>query len=199
MTVSDSKSLPCVGFLTVREFQELGLIGGYLVLNTVGRPLEFHCTAPVRPNRAQEILYGPTLAPFLYGEQIGQALVNKSRTKPLFVCTDVVPVLSLRDHVKFPVLLLAEPAADEASEPEPQTGSQFRVDRPHQSQPPAPKAPQLRHFKLDEQSAAVAVQHLADQELVRQRWQPHSGNLSLHEPFVRLSEAIDEAQGGANR
>jgi hypothetical protein len=66
-----------IGFLTVVEHDLHGLFGGYLLLNETGRPLEFHCTAPVKPNRAQQILYGPTLKPFLYGEQIGATLVNK--------------------------------------------------------------------------------------------------------------------------
>ena len=74
MTDNGHKSLPTIGFLTVVEHQETGLTGGYLVLNTLGRPVEFHCTAPLKTNRAQEILYGPTLRPFLYGEQIGQTL-----------------------------------------------------------------------------------------------------------------------------
>ena len=85
MSASGSKSVPSVGFLTVQEFTDLGLIGGYLILNAVGRPLEFHCTAPVRPNRAQEILYGPTLVPFLYGEQIGQTLVAKGKSRPMLI------------------------------------------------------------------------------------------------------------------
>ena len=52
---------PALGFLTVVEHPQHGLFGGYLLLNHGGRPLEFHCTAPIKPNRAQEILYGPTL------------------------------------------------------------------------------------------------------------------------------------------
>ena len=72
------KSLLAIGFLTVTRDVEQGLFGGYLVLNFLGRPLEFHCTAPVRPNRAQEILYGPTLDPYLVGERIGQALLETS-------------------------------------------------------------------------------------------------------------------------
>src|SRR5688500_11494160 len=58
-----------LGFLTVVEHDQFGLVGGYLILNSSGRPLEFHCTAPVKPSRAQQILYGPTLTPYLYGEQ----------------------------------------------------------------------------------------------------------------------------------
>ena len=82
MTASRSKSLPDIGFMTVVESAEHGFFGGYLVLNHTGRPLEFHCTAPVRPNRAQEILYGPTLKPYLYGEQIGKTLWSQTKNVP---------------------------------------------------------------------------------------------------------------------
>ena len=58
-----------LGFLTVIECARDGFVGGLLILNQLGRPLEFHCSVPVRPNRAQEILYGPTLCGFLCGER----------------------------------------------------------------------------------------------------------------------------------
>src|SRR6266404_1210747 len=61
MSRRDAASEAAVGFLTVVSSEPHGLVGGYLVLNALGRPLEFHCTAPVKPNRAQEILYGATL------------------------------------------------------------------------------------------------------------------------------------------
>ena len=61
-----------LGFLTVVENAELGLLGGYLLLNAAGRPLEFHCTAPVKPSRTQEILYGPTLQPFRTASRLGK-------------------------------------------------------------------------------------------------------------------------------
>ena len=82
MSPAPRSPLASLGFLTVVEHAELGLLGGYLLLNAAGRPLEFHCTAPVKPNRAQEILYGPTLKPFLYGEQIGQTLLTRSKLTP---------------------------------------------------------------------------------------------------------------------
>ena len=64
VTARSQQPLP-IGFLSVLDDEELGAIGGYLVLSRNGRPLEFHCTSPVRANRAQQILYGPTLQPFL--------------------------------------------------------------------------------------------------------------------------------------
>ena len=80
MTSSGSKSLPAIGFLTVCEQPEQGYFGGLLVLNTNGRPLEFHCTAPVKTNRAQEILYGPTLRQYLFGEQLGPRCWARSKS-----------------------------------------------------------------------------------------------------------------------
>ena len=106
MTSANLKSAAALGFLTVCEHEGQGLFGGYLLLNTAGRPLEFYCTTPIRPNRAQEILYGATLKPYLYGEQIGQTLLEKAKTKPLLVFTDVEPVLAVRDYVSHPVALV---------------------------------------------------------------------------------------------
>src|SRR3954462_9244557 len=97
---------PAFGFLTIVEQPELGLQGGYLVLNAEGRPLEFHCTAPVKPNRAQEILYGSTLRPYLCGEQIGQALVSRAKSEVLLIFTDNPAVLGVREFASTPVALV---------------------------------------------------------------------------------------------
>ena len=105
--MSDSiASATAIGFLTAIERAPHGLFGGYLLLNTVGRPLEFHCTVPLKPNRAQQILYGPTLEPFLFGEQIGATLVNKSALEPLVVLVDVPPMLAVREHIDLPTALV---------------------------------------------------------------------------------------------
>jgi len=81
MAEDHRKSKPNLGFLTVLEHPQHGLFGGYLVLNAAAQPLEFHCTAPIKPNRAQEILYGPTLQSFLYGEQIGRTLLENPKSR----------------------------------------------------------------------------------------------------------------------
>src|SRR3954465_8560029 len=101
-----------IGFLTVVEHDLHGLFGGYLLLNETGRPLEFHCTAPVKPNRAQEILYGPTLRPYLCGEQIGQALVARAKTDVLLVLTDDPAAVGVREFTAAPVVLMP-PKPDE--------------------------------------------------------------------------------------
>src|SRR5437762_13123211 len=92
-----------LGFLTVLH-EAGGFLGGYLVTNLWGRPLEFRLSTAVQPNRVQQILYGESLAPYLCGELIGKTLVEKTATQVQMVITDHSAVLALRRCVDFPVL-----------------------------------------------------------------------------------------------
>ena len=65
------------------------------MLNSLGRPLEFHCTTPVKPSRAHEILYGHTLKSHLFGERLCQALIEKATRRPDLILTDLDDVMSL--------------------------------------------------------------------------------------------------------
>ena len=120
------------GFMTVVEHPQHGLFGGYLLLNFAARPIEFHCTAPVKPNRAQQILYGATLESFLYGEQIGVTLLEHSKIRPLMVCTDRQPMLALRDMVDLPVALVqtSENSDGDLNVPQGEPDSQ-NIDQPN--------------------------------------------------------------------
>jgi hypothetical protein len=93
-----------LGFLTVIDQSSGGLTGGYLVLNKTGRPLEFHCTMPLVPDKIQHILYGDTLQPFLYGERIAQTLVQRSKLPVLSVLTNHAAVLSVQTLVSTPII-----------------------------------------------------------------------------------------------
>ena len=134
-----------------------GLLGGYLLLNASGRPLEFHCTAPVKPTRAQEILYGPTLQPFLYGEQIGQTLLMKSTLSPVLVCTDSEPVLAVRDHTHIPVALVLNPAR--CASPESRATSNERRAPSHapRASRSAPSPPSTGRSRQRQRSQPVRV------------------------------------------
>jgi hypothetical protein len=175
-----------LGFLTVLEHEEHGLVGGYLLLNTSGRPLEFHCTAPVKPNRAQQILFGPTLESYLYGEQIGQTLLIKSALQPLFVCTDVVGALAVRDYVATPVVFVV--AAAEA--PQAGTNLVWRVDTAQRD------GAHLNPFVLGRNQLAVPANHDDDRVAISQRLESIA-ELDLAEPFERIREAVEEAHKGA--
>src|SRR6476659_123684 len=59
-----------LGFLTILQ-DGTSYLGGYLVTNQWGRPLEFRLTSAVQPNKVQQVLYAATLVPYICGDLIG--------------------------------------------------------------------------------------------------------------------------------
>jgi hypothetical protein len=158
------------GFLTTLESPAHGLFGGYLVVDALGRPLEFHCTAPVKVSRAQQILYGPTLHGHLHGRQIGATLLAEGTITPTLVLTDLESMLEVRPHTPLPVALVGDAEGEPAG--------RFAVGaahvRPHASD--AARAEEIR-----EQLAGLGAA------------------VDLREPFERIRAAIDEAQRHGGR
>jgi hypothetical protein len=93
-----------VGFLSVLQ-EASGHIGGYLVTNSWGRPLEFRLTSAVQPNRIQQLLYGDSLMAYIAGDLIGRALLEKTTTAVALVLTDNPFALELRQRSEVPVAL----------------------------------------------------------------------------------------------
>ena len=198
MATGQRKSPSAVGFLTVLEHSQHGLMGGYLVLNIAGRPLEFHCTAPVKPNRAQQILYGPTLEPYLYGEQIGHALVSKSSLEPLVIFTDRPPAIAVRMAIDVPLALVLPTNAESgettaqlpAGSDETSPGQKYRLDAPHVGA----GGIKFTLFAIGRNRLAVAPDRDADREAIQRRLSELGESFDLAEPFDRIREAIEEAQ-----
>jgi hypothetical protein len=204
-----------LGFLTVVDSAPHGLIGGYLILNAHARPLEFHCTVPIRANRAQEILYGPTLEPYLYGEQIAGTLVKTSKLQPLAVFTDCPAALAAAAHVDPPLWLIMPPVNDEADANgsgeearSPNTitstmggGSAASPTRRTDGAHLVPAGMSFARFgrnNLARPGAGTGMQTskgTAQSELSEQLAEIATG-LDLSEPFDRIRAAIQEAQRG---
>lgn len=189
------KSLPAIGFLTVTRDLEQGLFGGYLLLNALGRPLEFHCTAPVRPNRAQEILYGPTLDSYLCGERIGHTLLEKSKVEPELVLTDCPAAIDVRALVNTPVVVvLGSQENGEDREGVLASGGGAAVPMGC----PAAGCPSRMHpFAWECYRLAVHAEHGGDEPHFVQHWPAFASQIELQEPFSRIREAIDEARSNA--
>jgi hypothetical protein len=174
-----------LGFLTVLH-EASGYLGGYLVTNLWGRPLEFRLTSAVQPNRVQQVLYGGSLRPYIYADLIATTLVERTAAAAQLIVTDQEPVLDLRHKVDVPVVWL--PSADlpgrdepgslaaEAIRPGRIAGALIRPARNGQG-------PIYGHpaFPAD----ALAVRALLDRL---------DGGLDLGEPFARIREAIAEAR-----
>lgn len=178
MTAECGKENFRLGFLTAIEVPERGFVGGLLVTNHFGRPLEFQCTAPLKPNRAQEILYGPTLVPYVLGDLIGRTLIEKVGVKPHLVLTERNDLLPMRELVSIPVACFDEQPTSSESPP---------------SEEPAP-------CRLGRQILRFHAAHTDDQSIAKKGAASVPNDADLREPFERVREALNEtAQSGAAR
>jgi hypothetical protein len=166
-----------LGFLSVRQHPEHGYFGGYLITNALARPLEFHCTMPVKPSRAQELLYGPTMDAFVCGEQIAKALVTKAKVKPELVVTDCLAVLALTCVSEVAVAHLQIPARDEPTS--------FRI--------PAGVAGEVGSVTVAQWQFSIQLGHTQSQRALEQCLSQLKSPFDLTEPFQRITEALLEA------
>lgn len=163
-----------LGFLTAIEVPEKGYVGGLLVTTHHGRPLEFQCTLPVKANPTQEILYGPTLGPFILGELIGGALVDKAGIKPHLVLTDQEQILELRAHVNSPVAFVQADGSEAGKK---------RVQA----------VAATGELRLGRQMLRFHAAHAEDVEKISVESARFPDDADLSEPFVRVREALQEA------
>jgi len=167
---------PALGFLSFLD-EPSGLVGGYLLTNAWGRPIEFRLSSAVQPTRVQQILYGPTLSDYLHGELLGKTLVEKATLKPGLVIADRLEALSLRDRLDVPVI---------AVQPKGEVQGEGWIAFPH------------------ERSSSMLVmdaRHAADREQILARLELVDTAVDLAEPFARIREAVTEARktGAVNR
>jgi hypothetical protein len=157
---------PCLnlGFLSIFHDAN-GYVGGYLVTNAWGRPLEFRLSSAVQPNKVQQILYGPTLPGYLCGEVIGKTLLEKTTTPVAWVLVDNPLTLDLRLRVEQPVALW------------------YNLFDPEQPPPGLMIQAQLFcHGRFPDDVAAI--RRVIDQ----------LGPFDFGEPFARIREAMVEAR-----
>ena len=165
-----------LGFLAVLQ-DPTGWLGGYLVTNGWGRPLEFRLTTAVQPNRVQAALYGPTLTEYLHADVIGKTLVEKTGTKPDLIVTDSPPALALRARIEIPVVAISAQGATLA-----------------------PDTIAFTHTRAPN-GLLLAARFASDRDLVAQLLDRVDSAVDLAEPFARIREAIGEARkmGVTNR
>jgi hypothetical protein len=101
-----------LAFVTLEEVEDGILRGGILVTDAHGKPLEFRCTSPIRPNAVQRTLYGNTLMPHIAVELVGKPLVQAVQTSPDVVLVQQEEFLSLRTSCEKPLLLTRRQGED---------------------------------------------------------------------------------------
>jgi hypothetical protein len=177
MTISTDDLSSLYGFLSVVEMSDIGFCGGLLVLDRVGRPIEFHCTVPVKPDRAQEILFGRTLKHHLFCDQIGTALLQKCTQQLSLIFVDQFELLDLAQPQRFDIAIpLAMPLVADEIEHQKTTNC-------HGTE-----------LTIGSQRFAVPDCHEKQTEAIEQRLLGFSFAPFVCEPFDRIREAIEEAQ-----
>ncbi len=166
------------------EIDGRGHIGGLLITNQNGRPLEFQCTTPVRPNRTQEILFGDTLRPWLLGELIGSTLLDRVAIKPSVIITSDPCLLELRNHTTVPVALAEEavPERGRSQSPE-QTDRRSGTDVSLNSE---------GRLKLGGSILRFHDAHGVDAETLGRQKHLIPNSANLQEPLERVREALAE-------
>lgn len=155
-----------LGFLTVIQ-EPTGWVGGYLVTNAWGRPLEFRLTSAVQPNRVQTVLYGPTLDEYLQADVIGKALVEKTSIRPDLLVTDCLPMLGLRSRLEIPVVgILKDDPAGAITFTDPRSS----------------------------ETLLLPAKFASDEATVTARLEAVDPAVDLAEPFERVREAVAEAR-----
>lgn len=172
MVQSSANASLSLGFLTIVQ-EGNSYLGGYLVTNFWGRPLEFRLSSAVQPSRIHQILYGGTLEAYICGELIGKTLVEKGSSQPQLVVADRSIVLNMRPHVAMPVIWLPL-GNDQAGE-----SDQARCVRPASEKQLA-----IYCSPTNEADAPVILDLLGRVE----------GAMDLAEPFQRIREAMGEAR-----
>lgn len=183
------------GYLSMLEIAEHGYFGGYLIVSLLGRPMEFHCTAPVRPSRAQRILYGPTLEPYLLGEQIAGALLEVASLTPSLILANNEATIPARSRAGVPIVLLSEnadrssDAFTQTSDPAGLSGASiaFRGRVGH-------SAASHGSFAVGSCDFRLPLGYESEQDAVTQLLNELARQVDLAEPFDRIEEAIREAQ-----
>ena len=170
MTDRPKPASVALGFLTVIQ-EPTGWVGGYLVTNAWGRPLEFRLTSAVQPNRVQTVLYGPTLNEYLQVDVIGKALVEKTSIRPDLIVTDCLAVLGLRSRIDIPVIALPECAGVA----------------------PASDSITFTHA-IYKSPLLLSARYATDEAMIVERLDGVDPAVDLAEPFDRIREAVAEAR-----
>lgn len=189
MATDNGLSQKSLGFVSVRHRIDQGYFGGYLLVNSVARPLEFHCTVPVQPTRAQSILFGPTLEEFLCGEQIARALLSRAKLQPQVVLVDSPAALCVRHWIDLPILCIWKPHPHQDSSDDSPLQTEHGFQSPSFQRNPS----QYADRSTDRYRLTCLDSYRSDLESVDWMIQSHTIDLDLHEPFERIVEALAEA------
>ncbi|WP_233186299.1 hypothetical protein [Thermotoga sp. KOL6] len=144
-------------------------IGGLLVVDERGIPMEFKYTDPIIPNELQKILYGGSLEVYLKSELIAKTLMKKMEKNPDFI------------FIRDPELLEVDPRLILISEKKERLEKPLRIS-------------EEEAFLPFRGNAIRIVGKLSDEQL--EKLMNLLENFDVLEPFQRLDKALDYVCSG---
>jgi len=87
-------------------------MGGLLITDRLGIPIEFRHTEPVSPTKVQQVLYGKALERFLKSETLAKCLLNDLENKPDLLVVPDAEYYSLTKQFHFPFVQLTKAARE---------------------------------------------------------------------------------------
>ena len=155
-------------------------LGGLLLTDTSGIPLDFRYTEPITPTKLQTVLYGRALEPHLKGEVIQKTLLKELKTAPDLL---VLPASELAGgwsgEAKCPVL-----AVQKTQEPPlARQGEVFRVS-------PRELLLQVTEGAAPLRGIFASCVDLASQDQAAQKLLEAGYHMDLVEPLERVTAAL---------
>lgn len=148
---------------------------GMLVVDEMGIPQEFRCTAPVRPNDVQRRLYGKSLEPYMLIEAMGKPLLREVKSPYELLIVNDPHLLNLRTASPVPVVMLQ--AQGELQQPHPDLDENVRT---------------FGGASADSTLiASVFKGQTSDRDSAYRSFDYFSLNVDLLEPFARIGSALE--------
>lgn len=172
-----SASQTAIAFLGYREFDDgEAYRGAILVTDEWSKPLEFRCTAPVKPTQLQRTLYGKSLLPHVLTELIAAPLISSVREKPQLILIADDAYFDVRHKVSVPVIRVARPGGVKSKQEDQSKSKSLLL--------------QSASGKFAQVEIEVHWKFSGDLDSYGDRLRDLFGRWDLTEPFQRLVEGL---------
>ncbi len=106
-----------LGYLKIIE-KDSGFIGGLMITDDSGIPLEFKYTEPVIPSKIQQVIYGKVLKKYIREDVITKSLLKELKNIPSLIIVDEPSEISGKDKIgKFPAVSIQKTSLPQLSAP----------------------------------------------------------------------------------
>jgi hypothetical protein len=152
--------------------------GAILITDDWGKPLEFRCTAPVKPNAVQRTLYGQTLLPHVLIELVGAPLLQAVQEQPEIIIIQESLFFDLRHKADTPIVRLKRQGVDVKLSSE-------------EGEKAKPVVLSSDSGKFDPIVMEAHWQFPGDLDYTREKLRDLFGRWDLVEPFERLTKGLE--------